>query len=59
MLRPFDKYLDLIQDLIPFDEEMVCDKRKTLEYNGTEYSTVSQIMIYNLLKKSASDNSKQ
>ncbi|KYN43496.1 Venom acid phosphatase Acph-1 [Trachymyrmex septentrionalis] len=36
-LCPFDKYLDLIDDLIPSDEEMICDKRQAPNYTGTEY----------------------
>ncbi|XP_018403581.1 PREDICTED: uncharacterized protein LOC108780391 [Cyphomyrmex costatus] len=37
ILCPFDTYLDLINDLIPSDEEMICDKRQTPSYAGTEY----------------------
>nr|XP_012231970.1 PREDICTED: uncharacterized protein LOC105677729 [Linepithema humile] len=37
VLCPFEKYLDLIEDLIPSDEELVCDKRQTPDFAGTKY----------------------
>ncbi|XP_072756978.1 uncharacterized protein [Anoplolepis gracilipes] len=50
LLCPFDKFLDLIQDLIPSDEEMVCDKRQTEDYANTEYPVTLQKMMYDLIK---------
>ncbi|CAL1677642.1 unnamed protein product [Lasius platythorax] len=52
ILCPFDKFVNLIQDLIPSDEEMVCDKRQTPDYANTEYSATLQSMMYNLIKNS-------
>ncbi|XP_029665028.1 venom acid phosphatase Acph-1-like [Formica exsecta] len=51
ILCPFDKFSDLIQDLIPSDEEMICDKRQIPDYANTEYPVMLQNMIYNLIKK--------
>ncbi|XP_024873962.1 venom acid phosphatase Acph-1-like [Temnothorax curvispinosus] len=53
ILCPFDKYLDLIEDLIPSDEEMICDKRQTPSYAGTEYPAGLQNILENLIKRSA------
>lgn len=52
ILCPFDKYLDLIEDLIPSDEEMICDKRQTPAYAGTEYPAGLQNILENLIKRS-------
>jgi len=52
-LCPFDKYLDLIEDLIPSDEEMICDKRQTLSYAGIEYPAGLQNILKDLTKRSA------
>ncbi|XP_029165964.1 uncharacterized protein LOC114936816 [Nylanderia fulva] len=49
----FHKFLNLIQDLIPSDEEMVCDKRKTTDYAKTEYSATLQSKMYKLISNSA------
>jgi len=57
ILCPFDKYLDLIEDLIPSDEEMFCDKRQTPSYAGTEYPAGLQNIMYNLIKRSTIANS--
>lgn len=53
ILCPFDKYLDLIEDLIPSDEEMICDKRQTPSYSGTEYPAGLQNILENLIKRAA------
>ncbi|KAH0944673.1 hypothetical protein HN011_009464 [Eciton burchellii] len=49
-LCPFDKYLDLIEDLIPSDDEMICDKRQTPDFANIEYPAALQNTIYNLIK---------
>ncbi|XP_012060520.1 PREDICTED: venom acid phosphatase Acph-1-like [Atta cephalotes] len=51
-LCPFDKYLDLIDDLIPSDEEMICDKRQTPKFAGIEYPAGLQNILENLIKRS-------
>lgn len=53
ILCPFDKYLDLIEDLIPSDEEMICDKRQTPSYAGVEYPAGLQNMLENLIQRAA------
>lgn len=53
ILCPFDKYLDLIEDLIPSDEEMICDKRQTPSFTGAEYPAGLQKILENLIKRSA------
>ncbi|XP_011691573.1 PREDICTED: venom acid phosphatase Acph-1-like [Wasmannia auropunctata] len=45
-LCPFDKFSDLIRDLIPSNEEMVCDKRQTPDYADTKYSAESKIKLF-------------
>ncbi|GAB1867868.1 Prostatic acid phosphatase [Camponotus japonicus] len=51
MLCPFDKFSYLIHDLIPSDEDIVCDKRQTPKYANTEYPITLESKIYNLIKK--------
>ncbi|KAL6447436.1 hypothetical protein ACFW04_001557 [Cataglyphis niger] len=51
ILCPFDKFSDLIQDLIPSNEEIICDKRQTPAYANMEYPVTLQSMMYNLIKK--------
>ncbi|XP_011267548.2 venom acid phosphatase Acph-1 [Camponotus floridanus] len=51
MLCPFDKFSYLIQDLIPSDEDMICDKRQTPDYANTKYPITLESKIYNLIKK--------
>ncbi|CAL1677643.1 unnamed protein product [Lasius platythorax] len=53
VLCPFDKYLDLIEDLIPSDDEMICDKRQTPAFADTKYPADLQRITYNLIKTSA------
>ncbi|KMQ85603.1 prostatic acid phosphatase [Lasius niger] len=55
VLCPFDKYLDLIEDLIPSDDEMICDKRQTPAFADTKYPADLQRIMYNLIKTSAID----
>ncbi|KAL6447432.1 hypothetical protein ACFW04_001556 [Cataglyphis niger] len=55
VLCPFDKYLDLIEDLIPSDDEMICDKRQTPDFADIEYPAGLQRIMYNLIKSSAMD----
>lgn len=50
-LCPFDKFLDLIRDLIPSDKEMVCNKRQTPDYADTKYPADLENAGYNLLTK--------
>ncbi|EZA53020.1 hypothetical protein DMN91_002944 [Ooceraea biroi] len=52
---PFEKYLDLIEKLIPSDNEMVCDKRQTPDFVGVEYPAGLQKTMYNLIKMSTSN----
>ncbi|KYM76739.1 Venom acid phosphatase Acph-1 [Atta colombica] len=56
-LCPFDKYLDLIDDLIPSDEEMICDKRQTPKFAGIEYPAGLQNILENLIKRSTIEKS--
>ncbi|XP_025271241.1 venom acid phosphatase Acph-1-like [Camponotus floridanus] len=51
MLCPFDKFSYLIHDLIPSDEDIVCDKRQTPKYANTEYPITLESKTYNLIKK--------
>ncbi|XP_011262929.2 venom acid phosphatase Acph-1-like [Camponotus floridanus] len=51
MLCPFDKFSYLIHDLIPSDEDMICDKRQTPDYANTEYPITLESKTYNLIKK--------
>lgn len=55
VLCPFDKYLDLIEDLIPSDDEMICDKRLTPDFANIEYPAGLQKVMYDLIKSSAID----
>ncbi|GAB1867870.1 Lysosomal acid phosphatase [Camponotus japonicus] len=55
VLCPFDKYLDLIEDLIPSDDEMICDKRQTPDFANIEYPAGLQKVMYDLIKSSAID----
>ncbi|CAL1677644.1 unnamed protein product [Lasius platythorax] len=55
VLCPFDKYLDLIEDLIPSDDEMICDKRQTPDFANIEYPAGLQKVMYNLIKTRAID----
>ncbi|XP_012537171.1 venom acid phosphatase Acph-1 [Monomorium pharaonis] len=59
VLCPFDKYLDLIENLIPSDEEMICDKRQTPSYAGVEYPIGLQNILANLIKRSPIEKSAQ
>ncbi|EFN60591.1 Lysosomal acid phosphatase [Camponotus floridanus] len=52
VLCPFDKYLDLIEDLIPSDDEMICDKRQTPDFANIEYPAGLQKVMYDLIKSS-------
>lgn len=54
-LCPFDKYLDLIEDLIPTDEEMICDKRQTPNYAGTEYPAGLRDIMSNAIGTSVNE----
>lgn len=56
-LCPFDQFLDLMEDLIPSDEEMICDKRQTPSFAGTEYPIGLQNLLENLIKRSAIEES--
>ncbi|GAB1867904.1 Prostatic acid phosphatase [Camponotus japonicus] len=49
MLCPFDKFSYLIHDLIPSDEDMICDKKQTPDYVNTEYPQQTQIYNYNVV----------
>ncbi|XP_020279224.1 venom acid phosphatase Acph-1-like [Pseudomyrmex gracilis] len=49
-LCSFDKFSDFIKDLIPSDEEMVCDKRKTADYANTEYPAAIYTKLYKNIK---------
>ncbi|XP_025271240.1 venom acid phosphatase Acph-1-like isoform X3 [Camponotus floridanus] len=51
MLCPFDKFSYLIHDLIPSDEDIVCDKRQTPKYANMEYPITLESKTYNLIKK--------
>ncbi|GAB1867869.1 Prostatic acid phosphatase [Camponotus japonicus] len=51
MLCPFDKFSYLIHDLIPSDEDMICDKRQTPDYANTEYPITLESKTYKLIKK--------
>ncbi|GAB1867867.1 Prostatic acid phosphatase [Camponotus japonicus] len=51
MLCPFDKFSYLIHDLIPSDEDMICDKKQTPNYANTEYPITLESKTYNLIKK--------
>lgn len=53
VLCPFEKYLDLIEDLIPSDNEMICDKRQTVDFANVEYPAGLQTVMYNLIKSSS------
>lgn len=55
VLCPFDQYLDLIEDLIPSDDEMICDKRQTPDFANVEYPAGLQTLMYDLIKSSAID----
>ncbi|XP_014472126.1 PREDICTED: venom acid phosphatase Acph-1-like [Dinoponera quadriceps] len=50
VLCPFDKFLDLTEKLIPLENEIICDKRKTPDYANVPYPAAVQEMLYNLLK---------
>ncbi|XP_025075238.1 LOW QUALITY PROTEIN: uncharacterized protein LOC105431612 [Pogonomyrmex barbatus] len=57
ILCPFDQYLEFIEDVIPSDEEMFCDKRQTPRFVHEEYPAGLQHIIYNLIKKSKIEGS--
>ncbi|KAL0113399.1 hypothetical protein PUN28_012514 [Cardiocondyla obscurior] len=48
-LCPFEKFLKLTEDLIPSNEEMVCDKRQTEDYADTKYPADKDNVIYRLI----------
>ncbi|EFN78070.1 venom acid phosphatase Acph-1 [Harpegnathos saltator] len=56
LLCPFDKFLDLMEHIMPTDEELVCDKRKTPSYANVPYPAAVQQLVYELLKSSTSKN---
>ncbi|XP_012537166.2 venom acid phosphatase Acph-1 isoform X2 [Monomorium pharaonis] len=55
-LCPFKKFSYLIRNLIPSDEELVCDKRQTSDYANTKYPATLENTTYNLIKSIISLN---
>lgn len=55
ILCSFEKYLDLIEKVIPSDNELICDKRQTPDYARIEYPSYIQKYIFNLMKLSTNN----
>ncbi|XP_032666438.1 venom acid phosphatase Acph-1-like isoform X2 [Odontomachus brunneus] len=56
LLCPFDKFLDMTTNIIPTNEELICNKRKTPDYANVEYPAAMQDLLYNLMKSSVTKN---
>lgn len=52
VLCPFDQFLELMSDVLPSDEELICDKRQTPDYANIEYPAAIQRVIYSLVRSS-------
>ncbi|XP_076385518.1 venom acid phosphatase [Megachile rotundata] len=49
-LCPFDTYLELIEDVLPSDDELICDKGLTNDYANTRSENERDSMKYNLIR---------
>lgn len=54
VLCPFEKYLKLTADVIPSDEELICDKHLTTDYVNYRTKGGVETMTYNLIKTAKS-----
>lgn len=50
MMCPIDKFLELIGDVLPTDEELICDKGLTKDYADRKSSEELDLSKYNLIR---------
>lgn len=49
-LCPFDKYLELIEDVLPSDDEIICNKGITKDYADYKSNEELDLTKYNLIR---------